>query len=281
MKRLALIYLALVAFSPAAYASEFNKIASAGGDITEILFAFGVGDKIIATDTTSIYPEEVNALPKIGYVRGLSAEGVLSVRPDLLVGADDMGPPATIDNLQAAGLQVEFAPKGEGAERYPGKVNFIGALLDMEEKAAQLITDYRNAVSAVQQEAAELSKPPRVLVMLSVQDGAPIVGGLGTSANDIVSIAGGQNGASFDGWKPMNAESIIAAQPELIVMTDIHSERMGGTNEIMERPDIGSTPAGQNQSFVVLNAQMLLQFGPRSPQAMQDLLTAFQELDAQ
>ena len=115
--KLALTLCATLALSTPAFEQEINTIASAGGDITEIPFEFGVGDRVVAVDSTSIYPEAVTDLASIGYVRELSAEGVLATGADLLIGADDMGPPATMDNLEAAGMRVEYAPEGTGAAR--------------------------------------------------------------------------------------------------------------------------------------------------------------------
>lgn len=261
-------------------ADPFEKIASAGGDITEILFEFGVGDKVTAVDTTSIFPESVNALPKIGYVRALSAEGVLSTGADLLIGADDMGPPAVMDNLAAAGMKVAYAPKGTGAARYADKVNFVGNVLEMPERAAEMIAAYDAELAKVAERRARLDYTPKVLLILSVRDGAPIAAGRDTTGHDIITLSGGTNVADFEGWKPMNAEAIIAAAPDIIVSSTAHMERLGGIEVIMTRPDILATPAGANQMSLVLNPQLMLQFGPRSPRAMQDLLTAFEALGA-
>ncbi|MEM9434617.1 MAG: ABC transporter substrate-binding protein [Pseudomonadota bacterium] len=274
--KLALTLCATLALVTPAFAQEINKIASAGGDITEILFEFGVGDRVIAVDSTSIYPEQVSDLDSIGYVRELSAEGVLATGADLLIGADDMGPPATMDNLEAAGMLVEYAPEGAGAEQYVDKVNFVAEVLNMPERGAELVAEYEAALEEISARAEALEYNPRVLLLLSVRDGAPIAAGLNTSGNDIIEIAGGENVATFEGWKPMNSESIIVAAPDIVVMSTLHVERLGGVEVIMDREDIASTPAGANQNYVILSPQMMLQFGPRAPIAMNDLITAFE-----
>jgi iron complex transport system substrate-binding protein len=279
MKRVALALASAVAVALPVFADDAPKIASAGGDITEILFELGVGNQVVATDTTSIYPKSVLDLPKIGYVRALSAEGVLSMGADLLIGADDMGPPSVMDNLEAAGMEIAYAPKGTGAERYPDKVRFVADVLDIPERGAELIADYEAEMETVAARRNGLSRAPRALLLLSVRDGAPIAAGTETTGNDIIAISGGGNVASFEGWKPMNSEAIIAAAPEIIIMSDLHLERLGGVEVIMDRPDIAATPAGEAQRYVVLNPQMMLQFGPRSPQAMIALITAFEELN--
>lgn len=276
MKKIFAACIATLSLANPAWAGDINKIASAGGDITEILFEFGVGDKVVAVDTTSIYPESVKALPKIGYVRELSAEGVLGTGADLLIGSWDMGAPAAMENLKAAGMRVEYTPNGEGAQRYADKVNHIGQVLDMPERAAQMISAYDDALAQVNTRKQQLAKTPRVLLILSVRGGAPIAAGTGTTGNDIIALSGGENVASFEGWKGMNSEAIIAAAPDIIVLSDSHMQRLGGAEVVMSRPDIGKTPAGKKQNFVLLNAQMMLQFGPRSTAAMNQLMTAYE-----
>ena len=278
MKKTLITLAALTAFAQPIWAESIERIASAGGDITEILFEFGVGDKVVASDTTSIFPEAVNSLPRIGYVRELSAEGVLATGADLLIGSYDMGPPAVMDNLEAAGMRVEYAPDGDGAGRYADKVNFIADVLDMPERGAELIAAYNAELGRIAKRAAALPAAPRVLLLLSVRDGSPIAAGVDTTGNDIIEISGGRNMATFAGWKPMNSEAIIAAAPDIIVMSTLHVERLGGVEVIMGREDIAATPAGANQNYVILSPQMMLQFGPRAPIAMNDLITAFERV---
>ena len=278
MKKTLITLATLTVFAQPVWAESIKRIASAGGDITEILFEFGVGDKVVASDTTSIFPEAVNGLPRIGYVRELSAEGVLATGADLLIGSYDMGPPAVMDNLEAAGMRVEYAPDGDGAGRYADKVNFIADVLDMPERGAELIAAYNAELDRIAKRAAALAAAPRVLLLLSVRDGSPIAAGIDTTGNDIIEISGGRNMATFAGWKPMNSEAIIAAAPDIIVMSTLHVERLGGVEVIMGREDIAATPAGANQNYVMLSPQMMLQFGPRAPIAMNDLITAFERV---
>lgn len=268
--------LAAMTLALPAYAEGISKIASAGGDITEILFEFGVGEKVVAVDSTSIFPKSVSELPSIGYVRELSAEGVLATGADILIGSYDMGPPAVMDNLKAAGLEVAFAPNGQGATRFADKVNFVARVLEMPDRGEELIKAYEAELEQIKTRAAALKRSPRVLLLLSVRDGSPIAAGQDTTGNDIIAISGGQNVATFDGWKPMNSEAIITAAPDIIVMSTLHAERLGGIDVIMSREDIAATPAGQSQTYVVLSPQLMLQFGPRSPEAMKELISAFE-----
>ena len=86
--------------------ADSSRIVVSGGSITEIIYALDAEDRIVAADRTSNYPAAALELPQIGYVRALSAEGVLSQSPTLLLGEDDSGPPEILDQLRAAGLPV-------------------------------------------------------------------------------------------------------------------------------------------------------------------------------
>jgi iron complex transport system substrate-binding protein len=254
-------------------ADTYERIAVAGGDLTEIVYALGAGDKVVAADSTSNYPASVQEKAQIGYVRALSAEGVLSISPDLLIGADDAGPANVIENLKAAGLPVAIAPLGVGADRVPTKIRFVGETLGLQEKAEALISEYQIKMDALEKRVAGLSHRPKVLFILSVRDGAPVVGGRETSANDIIELAGGQNVAvAFESWKPMNAEAIIASNPDVILMSGAHTESIGGDNAVMNRPDIQLTNAGRAGALVKMDGMLLLGFGPRTAEAVETLM---------
>ncbi len=281
MRRFFTTFVACALAATPTLAGDYQRIASAGGDITEIIYALGAGDKIIGVDSTSGFPVEVSEKEQIGYVRGLSAEGILAIGPDLLIGADDMGPPNVLESMKSAGLDIAVAPLGTGEDRVPVKIKFVGKTLGLEAQAEQLITTYKSQMQTIAKDRETLNLSHKVLFILSVRDGAPIVGGRMTSANDIIELAGGTNVASdFEGWKPMNAEAIIAAAPDLILMTGAHSDRIGGTDTILKRPDISQTPAGKAGRIETMDAMLLLGFGPRTPTAVSQLLAILKKVES-
>lgn len=254
-------------------AKPFERIASAGGDITEIVIAFGDRAKLVGVDSTSTYPADLSEeLPDIGYVRGLAAEGVLSLQPDLVLGAYDVGPQTVLDQLKAAGVRIAVAPGGKGAESVPAKIRFVGDLLGKSEQAEEMIDAYEAEMAALAKALGSLNKRPKVLFILSMQNGAPMVGGEGSSADAMIALAGGENVAvGFEGYKPMNREAIMAAAPDVILMMNGHAERLGGIDEIMSLPEIALTPAGQNRRAITMDGMLLIGFGPRTPEAVREL----------
>ena len=103
-----------------------QRIVSMNGSMTEALFAVGAGESVVGVDTSSVFPPEAQRLPKIGYQSKLSAEGILSLRPDLVLGTQDAGPPEVIEQIRRAGIRVEIYQDSSTVEGAYGKVLFAG-----------------------------------------------------------------------------------------------------------------------------------------------------------
>lgn len=271
MRRALALALALLASSAAAE----SRVVVAGGDLTEIAFTLGAGDRIVGVDTTSTYPEAATDLPQIGYLRSLSAEGVLSLSPDLLLVAADAGPAVALKQIEAAGVDIAHAPDTPGAPGVPEKIRFMGRALGQSARAEALAAEVEAKIAAVAAEIAGLSARPRVLFILQLQGGAPLVGGAETSADEMIRLAGGRNAAAaFSGYKPMSREALIAAAPDVVLMMAGRAEASGGLDAVLARPDLALTPAGRAGRGVEMDDMLLLGFGPRTPAAIATLARA-------
>ena len=270
------LLLAAPASSPAAGAdAPPARVAIAGGDLTEIAFALGAADRVVAVDSTSTSPEAAAELPQMGYLRRLAPEGVLSARPDLLIAAPDAGPASAMAKLEAAAVEIALSPEADTPEAVPEKIAFMGRVLDLEAEADALAARYRRELAAARDEVAALGAGPRALFVLAIEGGGPLVAGRGTSAHAILTAAGAENAAAdLTGWRPMSREAVLAAQPEAVVMMDGHAERSGGLQAVLARPDFAATPAGRDGRGVTLDGSLLLGFGPRTPEAIRALARA-------
>ncbi len=252
-----------------------QRIIAAGGDMTEIVFALGHGDRIVAVDSTSSWPPEARALPQVGYFRRLAPEGLLSLSPDLVLAGADAGPPGALEVLESAGVEVAVAPRAASLAGIPEKIRFVGRVIDDAPAAEALAARLAAELAAATAAAAKIPTRPRVLFVLSVREGAPIVGGDGSSADMVIRAAGGVNAAArVTGYRPMAREAVIAAAPDVIVMTEAHAETLGGLDEVMGRQDIALTPAGQAGRGVMMDAILMLGLGPRAPEAVRALARA-------
>ncbi|MBT9383550.1 ABC transporter substrate-binding protein [Pseudooceanicola sp. CBS1P-1] len=255
----------LLAILPVA-APAADRIVAIGGAVTETLFALGAGDRVIARDSTSRFPEAALALPDVGYMRQLSAEGVLSVGPDMVITRDSAGPPEVLDQLRATALPLIEVHDGYTAESVLAEIRTIGAAVDLPDKAEALA---RQEAAAFETLAAEVAKGPhpRVLFVLSDQAGRLTVAGGHTGADGILTLAGATNvmAGSFDGYRILSDEALIAAAPEVILMmTSTGARQMDSSDaDILSLPAVARTPAGDRGALVRVDPAAL-GFGPRT-----------------
>ena len=252
-----------------------NRIVSVGGALTEIAFALGAGDRIVGADTTSSWPPEVEQAEKVGYMRRLSAEGVLSLRPDLVLLDDNAGPATAIEQLRAAGVRLAIAPEGTGLDSVVPKIRFVGETLGRATEAEALATRFEEQMGLLQSQLAAIEARPRVLLLISVGRGAPLAAGSDTAAEAIIDLARGRNAVvGLTGYKPLSAEAAIAAAPDVLLLPQHVADSVGGADAVLQRPDLTITPAGRNGRVVVMDSLKLLGFGLRTPEAVAELARA-------
>ncbi|MEM7191057.1 MAG: ABC transporter substrate-binding protein [Pseudomonadota bacterium] len=268
---LASILVALLAL-PSAWAAE--KLAVADGVATEVIYLLGAEDRLAAVDTTSTYPAAAKELPQIGYFRRLSAEGILSISPDLLIASPNAGPPVALDQVRSAGIEIAVMPDVGTLDDIAPKIEAVGAALSLDAKAAEIAEQVRAEIADLRATKPETDTPPRVMFVLTVRDGTPLVVGQKTPADEVIREAGAVNAADFDRYKPMSREAVIAAAPDLILMTAEHGEALADPNTLLERPEFALTPAGKNKRLLRLPALTVLGLGPRTPGSIRTLREA-------
>lgn len=255
---------------------DASRIVAIGGSVTEIFFALGEGKRLVARDSTSVYPREAFALPDIGYMRQLSPESVLSVDPTAIIALEGSGPKDAVDVLKKAKVPYLTVPEVYDREGIVRKIEIVGQAIGAKDKADALIASVDKDLRAAEAQAAGVAKRRRVLFILSVQDGKILASGAGTAADGIIRLAGGENAITeFQGYKQLSEEAIVAANPDLILMMD----RDGGDHaaadaELLAHPAVATTPAGVNKRLLRMDGNYLLGFGPRTAAAAHDLALA-------
>lgn len=242
---------------------ETNRLISAGAGMTELVLALDAGVDLIAVDSTSLVPEELASIEKLGYHRMLSAEGILALDPDLVLGTDAMGPETTLEVLRGADIKVVKLTGAETAEQLLSNIDTLGKLLDKKTQAESLKFRVAQSFDSIKQKRADLAnsgKLPSILFML-LQDGRPVrVGGEGTAADIIIKLAGGKNIADFEGYKSLSQEGILSLQPDLILISSrSEEEQANGANKVLKQmPLLLHTPAGEHKMIQTIPAQALL-----------------------
>lgn len=248
-------------------AKDSSRIAVAGGSLTEIIHFLGAEGRIVAVDSTSDFTES-GRFPNIGYVRALSPEGLLSMRPTLVLGEDDMGPPAALDAVRRLGVAVVRVSETRNALGILAKVRCVAAVLNLGVEAETLIAAQLSpTVDALAGLRTERSDLPKAAFLLGIREGAPLAAGRGTSAHGLLSMAGAKNALQgFEGWKPVTTEAMAAAAPDYIVMGRRGVGAAGGSEQVLAHPALRSTPAGRRtgSGLIVVNDMAALGFGPRT-----------------
>ncbi|MDP2869233.1 hemin ABC transporter substrate-binding protein [Methyloversatilis sp.] len=272
MKRLALLSVVAALCGPA-LADSAQRLVTVGGAVTEIVYALGAGARVVATDTTSTFPAAAQALPRVGYQRALAAEGVLSMRPTLLIATADAGPPVALTQLQGAGVRVLQLDAGHRADQVGRTIRAIAASLALDDAGRTLAERFDADWAAARQRVAALPGRPRALFILDHGGASPMVAGDGTAAAAMIDYAGAVNvmAGRFNGYRPLTLEAALAAAPDLIVTTDEAIATAGGRNAFLARPGLAALPAARAGRLVTLDALRLLGFGPRLPAAVLDL----------
>jgi iron complex transport system substrate-binding protein len=261
--------------SPLAAQTVAPRLVAAGGVITEILYALGRQDLIVGVDTTSLHPPEaLRDKPNVGYVRALSAEGVLSLKPTSVLAIEGAGPPDTLKLVAEAGVTVERIAEDLSEKGITDRIRLIGRIAGAEAKAEELAGTVERHFAALKREREALAQKKRVLFVLSLQNGRVIVGGRGSSAAAIIDYAGAINAAeAVEGYKPVTDEGIIQAAPDVVLMM-ARGNHAAAPAEVFALPAFSATPAARTRSLVSMDALYLLGFGPRTPEAARDLMAA-------
>jgi len=252
-----------------------GKLVAIGGSVTEIVYALGEEDRLVARDTTSTWPEAAKELPDIGYMRQLSPEGVLSVGPDGILSIEGSGPPETMAVLQSSGVPLVTIPEGYSAEGVATKIDKVGAALGAEEKAAELAASVRAELAKLAETVSGIEERKRVLFILSAQGGKILAAGTGTAADAMIRLAGGINAVEgYSGYKALTDEALIEAEPDAILMMDRGAADDHSAAQIMESAALKATPAGEAGLLIRMDGLYLLGFGPRTADAARELVSA-------
>ena len=258
-------WLVLLTALPLFASAAAERIVSLGGDVTEVVYALDARQQLVAKDSTSTWPAEAQALPDVGYLRQLNAEGILSLRPTLLLASAQAQPSLVLKKVQESGVKVVDVPGGYSLASIDSKVATIAAALGKQAQGDALL-------QKVHQQIAQIPTQPlnkRVLFILSHGGMNTLVAGKQTAADGAIRAAGLQNAMQgFDHYRSMSQEGVVASLPDLVVISADGLKGMGGEAGLWKLPGLAQTPAGRHKQVLVIDDMALLGFGPRTPQAV-------------
>ena len=260
-----------------------ERIVSLNGSTTEILFALEVGDNVVGCDASSTYPKGVKEkLPSVGYQYGLNAEGILSLNPTLVIGRIDVRPPQVVQQLRMAGVTVLLLNEPRSFETAKQRLLTIGKVVGRKKKSEELVKALDTDIENLEAKLVSRKEQPKQKALFLYLRGTQttLVLGTDTAPGAMFDIVGAENAAgNIKGNKPMTAEAVIAAQPDVYVLFSSGLKSIGGVDGLLKLPGLAHTPAGQNRRVVTLDGQYLSGFGPRCGRAALDLFKGIYETD--
>ncbi|WP_258567037.1 hemin ABC transporter substrate-binding protein [Microbacterium sp. Se5.02b] len=244
------------------------------GTIASTVFALGLGDRVVGRDSSTSFPgtEDLPVVTKTGHT--LNAEAILELAPSVILTDTTIGPKEVRQQLRDAGIAVVVISSDRRLDTTDELVTEIAAALGVPSRGEALIARLDTAVEETLAEIAEVvpadTDDRARMLLLYVRGSANVyyIFGEDSGADSLIDAVGGVDVAAEIGWegmKPMTAEALVAAQPDVLVMMTDGLESVGGIEGLIERiPAVAQTPAGANRRVIDMADSEILSFGPRT-----------------
>lgn len=246
--------------APSLSAQAYERIVAMSPDVADVVVALGATNKLVGKDATNNNPA-LKTVPAVGMHRNITAESVLAVKPDLVLGSYMVQPASIYQRLNGLRVKaVNVAPQEE-VNTFANSIKSIGSYVDKQSEGSQLAKRWKAGMSPM----AKTGK--RYLLSY---DGR-IVAGKGTVGDELIRRAGGINAANVSGLKPMSREGWLAAKPDVIIIADHNQAVVGGVSQFSKRPEVAASAAGKNGGVHFWPADDFLRYGLNSPQVLKKL----------
>ena len=247
-------------------ADDPSRIVSIGSSITEIIYFLNSQDQIIAIDITSNFPEDAKKFPSVGYIRNLSAEGLLSTNPSIIISEDDIGPKNIIKQIQDTKTELRIIPEEQTLNGIIQKIQCVGNIIGQQEEAEKKIS---SEINPVINKIKEIKKEKdlsniKIMMILSTEGNSTVVAGSNTSGDSFIKMLGATNiFESINGWKAVTAETILLKNPDYIIIPEKDLHKQSNVNTISENMILKETNAGKNNGYIIKDGMAILGYGPR------------------
>ena len=248
-------------------ALNHSRIVIAGGSLTEIVYLLGQEKKLVGVDITSKYPLSATKLTSIGYLRNLSAEGILSLSPTLLLAESDIGPPAVLNQLNKTSLETKIISDDLTMAGIKNKIDCIVSILNLKKNNyISIYNDIKDKITKIEKyKSLNEKRNKKVLIVLMMRGTSPIIAGKNTSGHGLISSLGLLNSMSqVDGWKPVSKEEIILSNPDYVIVTNRTFNSFLSTKDFILKTGLNFTNAGEDNNLIIEDGMALLGFGPRT-----------------
>lgn len=247
------------------------KIVSLNGSLSEILVELDLEKNIVGVDVTSTFPNSLDKIAKVGHNRNISAEGILALKPNLIIGTSKDLKPELIEQFKSTGIKLLLFEHDFSIEGTKRLISSVADSLLLSSKATKIINQLDNDIAAAKRYIKK-ENTPKVLFIYARGTGTMMVAGEDTQVEKMIELAGGKNAVGgFKDFKPLTSEALLEANPDVILLFSSGMESLGGTLGLEKVQGIAQTNAGKNKRFITMEGQLLTGFSPRLGLAIKEL----------
>jgi iron complex transport system substrate-binding protein len=262
-------------------ATDTSRIVTLSGDLTEFVYALGYGESIVATDVTTVAPEEAVLLPKAGIGRFLTPEGVLKHNPTLVIGDSQTAPAATIEQIRGAGVPFAILDVPTTFEGLYAKVDQLGVLLGATDAARRLRDQMRADIESATVVPSDGESQPRIAFVYTRGPDVMLLFGAEMTTTPVIEAAAGIDAgveAGVVGTVDVTPEALAAAAPDVIIVPAEGYEVLGGIDGLLAIPGVSATPAGVSGAVLAYPEGDFLTFGPRIASSIERLVSDLESM---
>jgi len=253
------------------FAQADVRIITAGSAMTETVCTLGDCAKIVATDKTSLYPAEVTKLPSIGYRSGITAEGIIALRPTLFIVEKMYVEDAVVKQITSAGIRIIEIPRAYDLAGTKELIRTIARSLNKASQGEQIIAKMESQLAEANVIAKKAKTSPKVLCIYNRGTSSFDVAGKNSFANILPLVNATPAITGIEGYRPLNTEALIAANPDYLLMFESGVKSLGGVEGVLKVPGVDQTTAGKKKQVIVMDGIKLSNFGPRLGEAAKEL----------
>lgn len=241
-----------------------KRIITIGSNATEIIFGLGLGDSVIARDYASDFPAEAVQLPALGQAHKINVEALLEHNPSHIVVWDHRGTyEGLILKAKKAGLQVLELEVGYTVDICRNNIKKSEEFFKLPGSSKELLSELNKDIQELDAYKKEKGKTGKAVFIYTHGLGTSYVAGKNTNAEGLFKLAGLSLAIDgFESFKPVNAETIIEANPQYIVLLHKGIESLGGVDKVGKIPGLQKTDAIKNKNVIALE-DAAMKFGPR------------------
>ena len=250
-----------------------QKVVALANGAGEIISAMGFKSILIGRDIAST-DVDLKSVPIVTSGHQVVAEKIIALTPDLVIVDKSTGPQSALDALAVAGIRVVTTPEAWTLGDMPAKVRAIADAIGVPASGAALNTALNSSLEKLQ---ASPEKSRVVFLYLRGGSSIYLIGGKGSGADSLISAVGALDvGAATltNPFSAMTSELLASLNPDVLLVMSKGLQSVGGVSGLLQLPGIAQTAAAKNRRVIAVDDSLLLSFGPRTPDLIEQLSAA-------